>query len=163
MSIVIQSMQEEYVEAVVKTIHSHVESDGKEAAGYFEKYFASKERVASTIEQNFVALIEDTNTLVGICGFQPDENRTKHLVWLTWFYVHPDYCGRGIGRQLLTHTLDTIRAIPGITKVYLDTASPDTYKTAIRTYKQFGFEIEAYHRDYYGENEHYIAMCKNLD
>lgn len=80
-------------------------------------------------------VVEDPDGLVvGTCGLYPVE---EGVVELRKMYLAPSLRGRGWGRRLLEHALDTARA-DGCTRVELETASVLT--EAIALYKKYGFE-----------------------
>ena len=62
--------------------------------------------------------------------------------------VDPAHRGRGLGKTLLTHCLDVLRA-EGVVTVYLEVAAENT--AAIRLYEQQGFRQLRWLRNYYGE------------
>lgn len=61
---------------------------------------------------------------------------SRHLAQLRWFIIHPDYRGRGLGKQLLEQAMDFCRE-KHYQKVYLMTTSMQ--ETAIALYKKAGF------------------------
>ncbi|HVI44958.1 MAG TPA: bifunctional helix-turn-helix transcriptional regulator/GNAT family N-acetyltransferase [Chitinophaga sp.] len=61
---------------------------------------------------------------------------SRYMAQLRWFLVHPDFRGRGLGRQLLNMAMAFCRE-KNYSKVYLLTTSMQT--TAIEMYKKAGF------------------------
>ena len=57
---------------------------------------------------------------------------------LRWFILHPDFRGRGFGKQMLSEALGFAKAA-GYRSVYLETT--DDQKTAIAMYQKAGFRL----------------------
>jgi ribosomal protein S18 acetylase RimI-like enzyme len=158
-SVKIRDMGAEDLLAVVKIISSHDKIDGRLAEQYYHEYFENEERIASAREMNCIA---ETNSMVtGVSGFSPDKYDWPDILWLNWFYVHPEYRRQGIGSALMRFTLDRIRKFD-IRKVYLDTDSDPFYAPAISLYEHFGFKKEGLLVDYYGRGEHLVIMGLKL-
>ena len=52
--------------------------------------------------------------------------------YLEMLFIHPDYCGKSIGKKLLAYSMDNL----GVTKVDVN----EQNKQAVGFYKHFGFE-----------------------
>ncbi|MBO9730923.1 MAG: bifunctional helix-turn-helix transcriptional regulator/GNAT family N-acetyltransferase [Chitinophaga sp.] len=61
---------------------------------------------------------------------------SRHLAQLRWFLIHPDYRGKGLGKQLLQEAIGFCKE-KDYQKVYLMTTSMQ--ETAIALYKKAGF------------------------
>lgn len=86
----------------------------------------------------------DDQTVVGFVGVDDD--------YLAWLYVHPDYYGRGIGRELLRIGIREIGE--GAWTIVLD-----GNKAAIKLYEREGFqEIDRFN----GDNAGYPCTCLKM-
>jgi len=151
----IRNMVVSDVDDAAAIVAAHNQTDGRLAMEYYRKYFADRQRSTSRCEKSFVGICGDS--VVGVAGFCPDKYGSPDILWLNWFYVHPDYRQRGIGRELLKRVLDEARTL-AVRKVYLDTSSDNSYARAVALYKRFGFREEGRLLDYYGHGEHYLVM-----
>jgi ribosomal protein S18 acetylase RimI-like enzyme len=156
----IQPIEQKDLKAVIKIIGDHYTEDGKSAHKYFKGYLSDPQRLKSSREQNFISL-NNKGEITGVCGFSPDKYDTPKILWLTWFYVAKGYQKKGIGTQLLTYTLNQIKSIKNIKKVYLDTSSHPDYAASVNLYKKFGFQIEANLTNYWGRGDN--ALILGLD
>lgn len=62
----------------------------------------------------------------------------QHVAQLRWFILHPDFRGRGLGKQMLNEALGFAQST-GYQSVYLETT--DDQKTAIAMYRKAGFRL----------------------
>lgn len=161
LTIKIRPMEKGDMPAAVNIITAHEEFDGNCADKYYTEYFADPIRLERDREQNFVAIDDETGAVIGVCGFAPDYYDTPGILWLTWFYLDGNFRGKGIGRELLHHTLSVIRDL-GTNKVFLDTSSHSIYARAVQVYKKYGFKIEGDLVDYYGKGENMTIMGLDL-
>ena len=150
-------MKKKDIPSAVAIIRSHDKFDGRCSKDYYQVYFADQERLTSKQEQNFVAIDPNKESVNGVCGFSPDHYKTPGIKWLSWFYVDAAYRRKGIGAQLLSHTLAHLNKLK-TKKVYLDTSSDPKYKHSIEVYQSYGFKIEGDLADYYSKGESMIIM-----
>lgn len=68
--------------------------------------------------------------------------------------------GRGVGRVMLDHLLETARA-RGYDQVSLETGTMDAFAPARRLYESAGFEVSPPFGDYW-QNEHSVCMTLKL-
>lgn len=106
----------------------------------------------------FVVLVE--GEVVGWCDVLPNVRRTvsAHCATLGMGLL-PEYRGQGIGRKLMTRTLDAAIAY-GFTRIELTVR--ETNFNAIALYKSLGFETEGVHRQAVriaGRYENTLAMA----
>jgi ribosomal protein S18 acetylase RimI-like enzyme len=109
-------------------------------------------------ERVFVLTVE--NEILGVIGYSQDEYRISNY-WLGWFYVHREYQGKGIGRELLEYILNELQQI-GAKTIFVDTSSDALYRRALAIYLKSGFRIEAVIRNYYGKGEDQIILSKKF-
>jgi [ribosomal protein S18]-alanine N-acetyltransferase len=76
--------------------------------------------------------------------------------------THPDFRGRGIGRQLLLHSLKSARA-EGVVKSFLEVRASNDVAQSI--YRSFGYIVTGRRKEYYkNNNEDAILMTlEDLD
>ena len=153
----IRAMNSGDIDSIVSIIANHEAWDEPYARAYYEGYF---ERIGDdAMERNFVAEVD--GAVVGVCGFGPPKFPAEDVLWGTWFYVHEDHRGSGLGRELGQTTLDAVREL-GARKVYLDTSSTPIYATAVKFYKSLGFQIEGTLSEFYDEEDDLIIMGLTL-
>lgn len=110
------------------------------------KYFAASEKddllgyLNSEIEDYFVITCD--NKLIGAGGINYEHEQA--IAKISWDIIHPDYQGKGVGRQLLTYRIDYINL------------NYSTYNLIVRTsqlvfkfYEQHGFTLEYIKKDYW--------------
>ena len=94
----------------------------------------------------------DGENCIGLCGFiRQSRNRTLHRGELVQMYVHPNYHGKGIAKQLVQHTIDEAFQIPGIEQISLSAVANNT--AAISLYKKTGFEHYGLAKNYFRIND----------
>lgn len=74
--------------------------------------------------------------LVGFCGLGPQAATDK--VWLSWFAVHPDYQGCGIGTWLLAETEQLARS-KGYRWMFVHTFTEARFLAARALYSRMGY------------------------
>lgn len=77
--------------------------------------------------------------LVGICGLGTEDKSAKS-VWLSYFAVHPDYRGRGIGKKLLAATEQRARE-QGYRWMLIETFVYDRFWGARQLYVNAGYTL----------------------
>ena len=87
-----------------------------------------------------VFVVEDGDELVGSAQLHPNYGPASRVANAS-FIVDPDRSGRGIGRALVTHTLDAARADGYRAMVF--NAVVETNLNAIHLYESMGFTILA--------------------
>jgi GNAT superfamily N-acetyltransferase len=143
------------IKAVFK---SHLrERDWKYAKRYFESYFDHPE--LHPHEEVFVAVKD--GRVAGTIGYLRDRRGAPGIFWLGWYYVHAADRGGGLGKLLLDHVVQKVRAL-GARKLFTDTASSPFYERARRTYERLGFTEEGTLEDYYWDGEHQVFYAMDL-
>ena len=159
MTYALRRMTETDIEDVSRIISAHHSADGRLAREYYEEYFSSPEDCASEREDSIVAVEAGSGEVVGVSGFYPDKYDWPTVLWLNWFYVGTAHQGGGVGRLLMDRVLEDVRRL-GVSKLYLDTSSDETYARAVDMYKKYGFVEEGCLVDYYAEGENYLILGK---
>lgn len=67
-----------------------------------------------------------------------NKSRRKHIASIVWFYVKPEYRGKGLGSKLMDQILSEINSKEGIKKITL--LMNETQSEALKIYKKLGFE-----------------------
>jgi putative acetyltransferase len=95
----------------------------------------------------FALVLEIDQEIVGeIHAFMHDIFSSRHMLIGLTVVVHPDYQGRGLGRQLFTQFLELVqRGRPDILRIELYVRSHHT--KAVALYQSLGFEQEGFLKD----------------
>ncbi len=75
----------------------------------------------------------------------PLTHRTDHIAYLGGLAIHPDFSGKGHGRQMIKEILAYAKQ-QGLLRIELSTATIN--QKAIRLYEKMGFEKEGILRKY---------------
>ena len=78
-----------------------------------------------------------------------------------WIAVHPDYQGRGVGRQLLKETERRIKDGGGF-RIYVDTSQRVQYASTRAFYERCGYRVESLLLDFYAQGDGKVIYCKQL-
>jgi D-alanine-D-alanine ligase len=81
---------------------------------------------------------------------------------LYWIAVHPDYQGKRVGRQLLTHVEQDLRAT-GARWLLAETSSSPVYDKTRTFYQKCGFSIVGDVPDFYRAGDGRVTYAKRLD
>lgn len=104
------------------------QEDNKE---FWEKYHCK------TLEY---LLVRDTAShLVGMTGFYTNTNEPDDVVWLGWFFVAPEYRGKGLGRKILEWSISEARS-RGYRLFRLYTSDDPNEAAAQPLYEKLGFK-----------------------
>lgn len=96
----------------------------------------------------------------GWCYFAPDDHAAG--VWnLWWIGVSPHRHGAGVGRALLHHVEETVRAAAGRLLV-IETSESDKLARARRFYTAQGYTECGRVPDFYGEGEAKVIFARRL-
>lgn len=94
-------------------------------------------------EKYIIIIAELNGEPVGNVGLGPESGRCQHIAELGMF-VRRRFWGKGVGTALMREAIERAKRL-GIRKIVLDTTEGN--ERAIKLYKKFGFEIEAYQTD----------------
>ena len=104
----------------------------------------------------FYVFSEDSK-IIGFVCFQPDFARGSKLHFIS---VLREEQGKGVGKKLVEKIEELTRNL-GKNKIYLYVHQKN--KKAIDFYLKNDFHFSGIFLDKYGEGEHALLMCKNLD
>jgi ribosomal protein S18 acetylase RimI-like enzyme len=116
------------------TLQQAAEPFGPIADDLFQKEFGFDE--PAVIERCYLALDEQTGTVVGTCSGWYGKGDREHWGRIHWVATHPEYQRRGIARAMLHIALNRMHAL-GHEKAYLVTSTGRL--GAIRLYRELGF------------------------
>ena len=108
----------------------------------------------------FFILLEHYGRVVGYTCYGPIPC-TQSSYDLYWIAVHPDYQGRGVGRQLIKSTESKIQAIGG-ERIYIDTSQRPQYAGTRSFYERSGYHQESVLPDFYSPGDGKVVYGKKL-
>lgn len=108
--------------------------------------------------QNYF-VVEEAGKVVGAGGFNTgfDEGKT---VRISWDMIHPDFQGKGIGKQLTQFRINQIKQLPLVDKIVVRTT-----QLVYTFYQKNGFELEKTQKDFWaaGFDLYQMKMDLNAD
>ena len=109
-----------------------------------DKYFGSVD--PSTHEHTLIFLLEIDGTIVGKAELMlPPQGTSNAIGYMKRIVIHPNFQGKGLARQLLTHIITYARSERKLSA--LDLHVWEQNQPAIRLYETLGFEMR--HREIY--------------
>ncbi len=78
---------------------------------------------------------------------------------LYWIAVHPEFQGKGVGRQILEETEGLIRESRG-TRIYVETSRRPQYGGTRAFYERCGYRLESVLEDFYASGDAKATYCK---
>ena len=106
-------------------------------------------------------LWKEEGTLRGIAGLHHDLWGPKENVWLSWFAVHPDVQGKGLGGDLL-HRVEERACTKGYRKLLIETYASDDFSRARTFYANRGYRQWGEIRKYLPDGSAMIVFGKEL-
>lgn len=127
----------------------------EKSAAHLKTYSAvvDEKEVLEEIEKNIVYLIKMDDLIVGSIEYRMEDDDTAYFSGLV---VKPDFQGQGIAREAIGLVLEMIGDVK---KVYLFTHPHNI--PAIKLYLSFGFIIEGWKDNHFGDGEPRIVMSRN--
>ena len=107
--------------------------------------------LAEELENYFI--IEDEGQVVACGGSNVDDG----MGWLSWYIVHPDYHGKGLGRQLVDKNLELLQRDPEVRGIEVRTS-----QLTHVFYEKAGFVLVETVDDYWGPGLHLYRMKLRL-
>jgi ribosomal protein S18 acetylase RimI-like enzyme len=106
-----------------------------------QKYYFVKKLIrlfgVSSISNFWVALNED-NDVIGTTGIYTYTKEDREAIWLAWFCVDPNQRGKGIGKQLIEHSIKVAKKYDK--KFFrLYTTDDPNERAAQSLYEKYGF------------------------
>ena len=120
------------------------------------EYFAAEEEkdlylFLDNYAQDFY-LCKHQEEIIG-CG---GHNRKENMGVLSWYIVHPDHHGKGVGTILVKHNLDRLRQ-KGFTHIKVRTSQHTD-----KFYEKFGFKLINIQKDYWAAGLDLYEMELNV-
>lgn len=138
-----------------------------QATGFFhdDEVEIAKELVDERLSKGdasgyFFLLAEHYGRVIGYSCYGPIPC-TASSYDLYWIAVHPDYQGRGVGRQILHASERKIRERGG-TRIYIDTSQRPQYASTRAFYEQSNYRHETTLTDFYGPDDGKVIYCKKV-
>lgn len=124
----------------------------EKSAALLKTYSAitEKNEAKKEIENNFVYLIKIGDEVVGSTMY---EMKNKDCAYLSGLIVSPRFRRRGIARQAIIYRLNELKNIKRI-----EVLTHPHNSTIIKLYLSFGFIIESWKDNYYGDGEPRIML-----
>lgn len=106
------------------------------------------ERFLKNEIENFYVIDEDGKVLA-----TGGSNIKGDVGYLSWYIVHPEYQGKGLGSQLAHKNLDILRANPDLNGIKVRTS-----QLVYSFYEKLGFVLISTTDNYWGEGMHLYEM-----
>ncbi len=99
-------------------------------------------------------VVEDDNKVIGGGGYH--FNTQKTIGRISWDLFHPDFKGKGLGKQLVNHRFEKIKSVSTVHSVVVWTS-----QSAFKFYGKFGFGTKEIRKDFWGQGlDLYIMEMK---
>ncbi len=113
-------------------------------------------------EGHLAIAFEQAGVVVGYAYYGPAP-MTEGAWELWWIAVAKDQQGRGVGKRLLRHLEEDIRANRRGRVLFIDTGSLPHYEPTRQFYRKQGFEEHAVLRDFYAAGDSKVIFRKSLN
>lgn len=104
---------------------------------------------------------EEGGHLVGYAYYAPDV-MTDRSWYLYWIAVAAGTQGRGVGKAIMRHVEDDVRARGG-RLLFIETSSLPHSEGTRRFYARIGYELTAVLRDFYSDGDSMVIFRKRLE
>ena len=121
------------------------------------KYFAPEEQ--KDLEEYLVKYVEHfyvfekDSKILGVGGYNILDEEGR----VSWYFIHPDSQGQGIGKALVQHSLESLKKEPGIERIVVRTS-----QHAWRFFEKMGFELYKKEKDFWAPGFDLYQMKFNL-
>ena len=125
------------------------------------EYFDASEAVDFTDyldnirEDYFVVLRKSKIVGAGGINYFPDKNTAR----ISWDMIHPEYQGKGVGKELIQYRIDLIKASSKNIELIVVRTSQMTYKF----YRKMGFVLEKIEKDFWAKDFDLYQMIMKID
>jgi ribosomal-protein-alanine N-acetyltransferase len=145
-------------------IRAYSESDKPEVIKLLQlntpEYFDPSEEIDfidyldNKIEDYFVVLRKSKIVGAGGINYFPDENTSR----ISWDMIHPDFQGKGVGKELTQYRIELIKASSKNIEVIIVRTTQLTYKF----YEKMGFALDKIEKDFWAKDfDLYQMIMKN--
>jgi ribosomal protein S18 acetylase RimI-like enzyme len=145
-------MEITFQKATVGDINKFVEIEKTSAGLGMYSSMTDPEEAKEEIENNEVYFIKKDGEIVGSTEYQM---KGPNEAYLGGLIIKPDYRGQGIARKAIEFRLDKLQ---GIKRLWLVT-HPHNSKM-IRMYLSYGFIVEAWRDNYYGDGQPRLVLSR---
>lgn len=85
-------------------------------------------------------IFEKDQRIQGAGGYNLLEDEAR----ISWYFIHPDAQGQGIGKALVQHSLNELKKAHGVPKIMVRTS-----QHAWRFFEKMGFELKMTEKDFW--------------
>ena len=89
-------------------------------------------------------VIEVNEQIISCGGYNYDEDST--IGKLSWYIVHPNYQGKGYGKQIVQYCIKALKAQPSVKMI-----SVRTSQLVYPFFEKLGFELKKVEKDYWAK------------
>lgn len=89
-------------------------------------------------------VIEENGKIIGTGGINYLAENTEARI--SWDIIHPDFQGRGVGKELTLYRIGQINKMPAVNVIYVRTT-----QLVYRFYEKMGFALERTEKDYWAK------------
>jgi ribosomal-protein-alanine N-acetyltransferase len=100
-------------------------------------------------EVEHYSVIEEGGNILACGGC----NIEAPIGWLSWYIVHPEHHGRGLGKQIAEHNLQILKNHPDVAAIKVRTS-----QLVYPFYEKLGFVLISTTDNYWGEGMHLYEM-----
>ena len=129
----------------------------------FQYYFECLDNDIDSARTYYCALSNNggDDVLCGLVGLHYYRWGPVENAWLSWFAVHPDYQGKGLGGFLINE-IEKKAVESGYRKLFVETYNSAEFEKARNFYIKMGYSKPGEIEDYLPDNTAMIVFKKNL-
>ena len=156
------SLQRSDRDAVVSLIAAAMDEDeARWAAQTLDFHFHCTEQGIDSMRRMYAARGAERETLLGIVGLHQYRWGPEQNVWLSWFAVHPNQQGQGIGKWMLASTQTQAREL-GYRKMFIETYRHPLFERALEFYRRQGYREAGQVQGYLADGSAMLILSKIL-